>query len=142
MAETKFESSVKTVNKPAKALFNFLSDFRNLSPYIPQDKIQNWQADEKTCHFSIPNMGDGGLEIVNAEANNFIKYTGVGKMPFNFFFWIQFKEVAPNDTKIKLTIKADLNMMMKMTLKKPLTEGIDKLADQMAMLMNGANIPG
>lgn len=140
MAETKFESKIKTINKSEEQLFLFLSDFRNLTAHIPQDKIQDWQADEKSCTFSIPNLGKGGLDIVISEPNKMIKYAGTGKLPFSFFFWIQLKEVAEKDTKMKLTIKAELNMMLKMTLKKPLEDGIDKLADQMAVLMNNANL--
>jgi hypothetical protein len=35
---------------------------------------------------------------------------------------------------MRLTLKADLNMMMKMMIGKKLEEGIDKFADMLAML--------
>ena len=47
-------------------------------------------------------------------------------------FWIQLKEVTPNDTRIKLTLKADLPMMFKMMLDKKLQNGIDQAAEMLA----------
>jgi len=139
MAETKFESKVKTINKSDKDLFEFVTDFTKLGAFIPKDKIENWQATKETCSFTIPKVGDGGLEIVHSEPCKMVKYGGTGNLPFALNLWIQFVQVAPNDTKMKLTIKADLNMMMKMSLKKPLQQGVDQMADQLTMLFN--NMP-
>ena len=50
------------------------------------------------------------------------------------FFWIQLVEKSVDDTRMKLTIKADLNMFLKPMLSKPLTEGIEKIADMLASL--------
>lgn len=140
MAETTFESAIKTVYKTEQQLFELLSDFTKIAPYMPVDKIENWQASPVSCSFTIPKLGDGGLEIVNAEPNKVIKYKGLGKLPFSFFFWIQIKEVGPYTTKMKLTLKAELNMMMKMALKKQLQEGIDMMGDQMATLLNAIRL--
>ena len=47
-------------------------------------------------------------------------------------FWIQMKEVAPMDTRIKLTLKADIPMMFKMMLDKKIQQGIDQAAAMIA----------
>jgi carbon monoxide dehydrogenase subunit G len=39
--------------------------------------------------------------------------------------------VAENDTRVKLTLEADLNPMVQMMAKKPLKEFLDKLIDQL-----------
>jgi len=56
--------------------------------------------------------------------------------PLDFNLWIQLKQVAPYDTRMKITVKAELNMMMKMLLKDKLQKGIDAMADQIAMAFN------
>ena len=47
-------------------------------------------------------------------------------------FWIQMKEVAPMDTRIKLTLKADIPMMFKLMLDKKIQQGIDQAAAMIA----------
>ena len=57
--------------------------------------------------------------------------------PFEFFVWIQLKQAGPYDTRLKITLKANLNMMMKMMIGSKLQAGVDGLADQIAMAFNG-----
>ena len=59
---------------------------------------------------------------------------GIESVPYKFFFWIQLKEMAQNDTKIKLTIKAKLNPLIKSAANKPLQTFIDSLVDQLGVL--------
>ena len=61
-----------------------------------------------------------------------IKYTAEGKTPFNFFLWIQLKEVAEDDTRVKLTIKADMNPMIKMMASKPIKKFLGVLVEAIA----------
>jgi len=53
-------------------------------------------------------------------------------VPFNFFLWIQLKEAGENDTRMKLTIKADMNPMVKMMASKPVKKFLETLADGIA----------
>lgn len=129
---TKFESDIKKSAYPAEAIFNFLSDFDHFGDLIPQDKISNWQSAGESCRFTIDPVGEVGLRILEKEEYKTIKYTAEGKTPFNFFLWIQLKEVGEGDTRIKLTIKADMNPMIKMVASKPVKKFLDVLSDGIA----------
>jgi len=129
---TKFESDIKKSTYPAETIFNFLADFDHFGDVIPQDKISNWQSFGDSCRFIIDPVGEVGLRIVEKEEFSTIKYTAEGKTPFNFFLWIQLKEVAEGDTRIKLTIKADMNPMIKMLASKPVKKFLDVLSDGIA----------
>ncbi|WP_068474898.1 hypothetical protein [Saccharicrinis aurantiacus] len=129
---TKFESEIKKVSQSDEKIFKFISDFNNFKSLIPQDKIKNWQSTEDTCKFSVDGIGDAGLRIVEKQASTTVKYSTDGKVPFNFFLWIQLKQVAENDTRIKLTIKADLNPMMKMMVGKHVKKFLNMLGDAIA----------
>ncbi|WP_282036925.1 SRPBCC family protein [Saccharicrinis aurantiacus] len=129
---TKFESEIKKVSQSDEKIFKFISDFNNFESLIPQDKIKNWQSTEDTCKFSVDGIGDAGLRIVEKQASTTVKYSTDGKVPFNFFLWIQLKQVAENDTRIKLTIKADLNPMMKMMVGKHVKKFLNMLGDAIA----------
>jgi len=131
---TEVESKVVAIRNTSEFVFNTLSDFRNfngLVNMVPDGQLTDWQADENSCRFKVKGF-DVGLKFVEKEPFKTIKLTGDGKVPFEFFFWIQLKEVAPYDVRMKLTLHADLNFMMKMMLKGKLQEGVDQMADQIA----------
>jgi carbon monoxide dehydrogenase subunit G len=129
--ETKVESKIGKIANSSDKVYNFLSDFRNFSRMIPPDKVKNWQADENSCRFTVDMIGEIGLKVIEKQPNSLIKITGAEGSKFNFNFWIQLKESSPSDSRIKLTIKADLNPMMTMMAKKPLQNFVDTLVDQL-----------
>ena len=62
-----------------------------------------------------------------------IKITGEGKIPFQLFAWIQVLPVTPYQSKIRITLHAELNMMMKMIVGKKLNDGVNKIAEALTM---------
>ena len=133
---TTFESAVKTINADEKKVFDFLSDLRNaekLKDKLPQDKVKNIQLDHDSVSFSVNPVGDVSLRIIEREPFKTIKFSA-DKSPIDFFLWIQLKQTVENDTKLKITLKADLNPMIKMMASKPLEQFINMLADALATL--------
>ena len=133
---TEFESKIVSIRRTPEDIFRVLSDFRLFTPFIPQDKLEGWEADEESCRFTVKGIGQTGLKIIEKEPHKTVKITGDGKLPFEFFLWVQLVEAAPYDTRMKLTLKADLNVMLKMMLQKQLAEGIDAMAEQLAKAFN------
>ncbi len=129
---TKFESDIKIAPHSQEKIFSFISNFNNFEDLIPQDKIKDWESTEDTCRFKVDGIGEAGLKIIEKEPFKTVKFSTDGKVPFNFFLWVQLKEVADNDTRIKLTLKADLNPMMKMVVAKPINKFLNMLGDSIA----------
>jgi carbon monoxide dehydrogenase subunit G len=71
------------------------------------------------------------MKIIERDPFKLIKVTGDETSKFNFFFWIQLKKMDDMDTRIKLTIQADINPMVQMMAKKPLQNFLDLLVDQL-----------
>ncbi len=109
-----------------------LSDFDNFKEILPGDKIKNWESNGDTCRFEVEGVGPVGLKIIDREENKTLKYTADGKVPFNFFLWIQLKEANEGESKLKVTLDANLNPMIKMVAKGPLEKFIGMLADGIA----------
>ncbi len=130
----KFESKIVTINRNDEDIYNFISKFSNFTPFIPTGKVEGWSATEDTCRLKVQGI-ETGLKIIEREPFKTIKITGDGA-PLEFYLWVQLKQVAENDTKMKLTINAELNFMMKALLKNKLSEGLDAMADQIAMVFN------
>ncbi len=127
---TKFESRIGKLNTSGEKAFGFLSDFRNFSRFIPADKINDWEASTEQCKFTVEGVGKVGLKIIEKEPNKLVKITGDSTAGLEFFFWIQIKEVGEKDTRVKLTIKADLNPVMKLVATKPLKSFVNLMVDK------------
>ena len=131
---TKFESEVKTIYRDPETIFNKLSDLSNLEQIkdqIPQDKLKEFDFDSESFRFSVDPVGKIGLRIVEREPNKTIKFKSE-KAPIDFFVWIQLKEAGENDTKMKITLQAELNIFIKGMVSKPLQEAVNKLADMIS----------
>lgn len=139
---TKIESSIREINAPQEAVYNTLSDLGNIQQFmdkVPEgkkaelkDKVENLEFDHDSLSVKTQ-MGTVKLVIVNREPPKEIKFeTAESPLPFNF--WIQILPVTETTSKMKLTIKADINPFMASMVKKPLQQGIEKIADALQMI--------
>lgn len=132
MAE--FTSEIKTVSSSDKNIYDVLSDLRKLDlikDKIPQDELNGFSYDQDSCTVNVSPIGDVRFVITNREPNSTIKFDAE-KLPFNLNLWVQLEQVAENDTKMKLTINADLNPFLKPMVSKPLQDGLEKMATLLA----------
>ena len=134
----KYQSKQVQINRPAESIYTVLADFNNFTPII-QDKVEDWSVDGDTCSFKVKGF-TARLRMVERIPFSCVKVTGDEGSPFEFFFWIQLKEIDQNDTRMRLTIHVKLNMMMKMMLGKKLENGIDEMAENIARAFNNAPI--
>lgn len=130
-------SKTVKINRLPADVFNFLSDMSLFSQAIPKDKVEDWEATPDECTFKVKGAYMG-IRIINREPYKTIKYTGTELVPTEFFMWVQLKEVAPYDTRMRIVLHIKLNMIMKMMLKGKIQSGIDQIAEQIANAFNGA----
>jgi len=146
MSLEKYTSNVKLVNHNEQVVFNYLSNFQNLSSYlnsgliekitekVPGIKITNFTSNQDSCKFNITGMGIAEIRIVNREPFRTIKVESSGGLPVSFTFWVQLIPVDSFQTKMRLTLHVEMGMMIKMMAGNKLEEGIDKLADTLSAL--------
>lgn len=133
---TEFVSEIKTIPHNEDCVFVMLSDLSNLERIkdrIPQDKIKDFEFDSDSCSFAVDPVGKIRFQIVEREPNKTIKFTTTNS-PVPLFLWIQLKQVAENDTKLKITVRADLNPFIKPMVSKPLQDAVDKISTIIATL--------
>jgi hypothetical protein len=146
MSVSKYVSDVKTIAQNQEIVFNYLNNFENLGQFfneytlaqisqqVPNAQITDFSSDKEGCSFTISGFGEAGFRIIDREAPKMIKITGTGKIPFEVYLWIQILPVTPYQCKMRLTLHAGLNMMMKMIAGKKMKDGINKLAEALAKL--------
>lgn len=142
----KYVSEVKQIEHNQQIVFNYLSNFENLSEYlnsgliekiteqVPQVKITDFESDHDSCKFNITGFGVAKIEIVHREPFKTIKVQNSGGLPLSFTFWIQLLPVDNFKTKMRLTLHAEMNMMIKMMAGNRLKEGINQLAETLSKL--------
>ena len=133
---TEFVSDVKTVLYSDADIYRVLSDLRNLEKvkdHIPEDKIRDFTIDEESVSFRVDPIGKVTFVVVEREQNKLVKFKSE-KLPFDVFLWIQLVATADKETKLRMTVRADLNPFMKGLVEKPMKEVVDKIADALAQL--------
>ena len=135
-----FESRIGKVNSEAEKIYNFATDMRNFNRFLPEDTIESWEASEDECSFEVSPVGKAKISIVRKDPCNTVKYSGYGLNETEFYLWLQLKELEKDDTRVKLTIKADLNPGLKMIAKGPIKQFLDKLVKGMEEFKDWDNI--
>ena len=137
MAEQKYESKITSSASSAQDIYRVMSNLTNIEKVknlIPQDKVKEVIAEEDNVRFKIDGIGQRiGIRIEDRIENDTIKY-GLDNIPMEGHCWIQLKEVAPGDPRIKLTIKADMPAMIKMMVGSKLQQGLDQAAEMLAQM--------
>ena len=133
---TKFESSVKQVPYPQQNVYRNLSDLRNLEKVrdqVPEDKIKDFSFDEDTVGLNVPPVGELKLRICEREEPKCVKFeTAQSPVPFNL--WVQVLPVDDQNSKLKVTVKAELNPFIKTMVSGPIQDGVEKIADALAQI--------
>lgn len=124
------------VRRDPSQIYEVISKFSNFSPML-EGKVEDWTADEDTCSFKVKGM-KVKLRIIERIDNEVVKIAGDEGSPMEFNFWIQLKSVAPYDTRLRLVLRVELNMMMKMMVGGKLQGAIDQIAEQIAAAFSQA----
>ena len=133
---TKFESSIKQIPYPQEAVYRNLSDLRNLEKVrdrVPEDKVKDFTFDEDTVSLNVAPVGELKLRICEREEPKCVKFETV-QSPVPFHVWIQVLPVTDGTSKMKVTVKAELNPFIKGVVSGPLQDGVEKIADALAQI--------
>ena len=135
MSESKYESKITSAPCSAQQIYRVLSNLQNLErvkDLIPKDKVQEMDIEPDRVRFKVDGLAQKiTIAIVDRIENDTIKFGAEG-IPMDANFWIQMKEVSPTDTRLKLTVKADIPFMFKFMVEKKLQTGLDQAAEMLA----------
>ena len=149
MGIEKYVSEVKIISASQASVYSHLSNLKNLGPLFdperltelkqqypdtPGFKLENFQSTEDSCTFSVSPVGNIGIHIVEREPFKLIKLTGNHSVPFEINCWVQLLPVEQSNCKVRLTVHADLNPMIKMLVGKHLKNGIDHIAEALTKI--------
>ncbi len=146
-------SSIYTIAAPVARVFAVVSNFEHLQPILT--RLQTDTALQETlAEQGLPNilaslqevtltadsltvpttmLGTVSLRITERQENRCVKYT-TEQSPLRATLWVQ---VLPNDdetTKMKLTIDADIPLVLRPMIGNKLKEGVEQIAAMLARI--------
>ena len=140
-----YESEVKYVPYSQEQVYNKLSDLNHLAGVKERlemmkgqvnnkalDEIQDITFDQDSLTLTIKGM-NVTLRIIEREPCKCIKFEG-DHTPIPLNLWIQMLPVTSTQAKLRVTIRAEVNMFMKAMVAKPLKQGVEKLAEMLSMI--------
>ena len=130
----KYESKQVQIRRPAEMIYAVASDFSNFTPML-REQVEEWEATADRCSFKVKGF-KVALCMVEREEPKMVKIASEQPSPLNFNFWLQLHSVAPDDTRMKLTLHAEIPMMVRMMIGGKLQQGLDRIAEKIAESFN------
>ncbi len=144
----KYESKQAQIRKPALLIYSALADFNNFTPLVG-DKVEDWRVEGDTCSFRVKGIAVS-LRMAEKVPGELIKIEASDSSPFGFTLWLQLKEVsaaaaenaaattqsATPDTRIRLVLHAEMNMVIKMMIGNKIQPALDGIVDKIASTFN------
>lgn len=155
MSLSKFESEVKLVPQAQQVIYSRFADLNNfaavkdalnnsevqqrINEQVPADKIEELKTyaeglsfETDAIHIASP-MGNITLRVVEREEPKCIKFASEGS-PLQLYVWIQLLPHGDYETKMRVTVGAEVNFFMKGMVAKPLQQAADGLANMLSAI--------
>ena len=136
MIMVKYESSIKQVPYAQQAVYEMLSDLNNIDRVrdrLPEDKLQNITFDRDSVSVAVPPIGEIALHVCDREEPKCVKFEAA-QSPIPFNLWVQMLPVTEMSSKMKVTLQADIPLMLKAMVGSRLQEGVEQMAEMLAMI--------
>lgn len=126
-------SKVVKIGNSDQRIFVFWSDLRNIPRMIPPNADAQVNATEDSCNVTAKGM-TFVVKILEKEEYKLIKLGTEEGTKMGFTAWLQLKSLSEYETAARITIHADVPLLMRPMLKGKLGEGINRLADALKMI--------
>lgn len=125
----KLETPIVTISKTPAESFAFLTDLKNFDQLMPSNK-QKFEVDGDSFLFALSGMPEIRLVLKEKIPNEKI-VLGAASSKLDFTLTVLLTESDDYKTNSQLFFEGDFNPMMAMMVKKPLTNFINALSENM-----------
>ena len=150
MSVSKFESEVKIIPQVQQVVYDRFADLNNLASLkerlndpevqakraeeVPADKLGDLRSYTEGMTFDTDSLtiasplGQVTLRIVERDQPKCIKFASEGA-PVQLYVWVQLLPHGEMESKMRVTVGAEVNFFMKGMVAKPLQQAADGLAN-------------
>ena len=121
------ESPKVVIEKSSQIVFDFLKDVKNFESLMPVNISKFELINDEIFLFALSGMPEIMLKKKYLDSPNIIVLGAEGgKLDFSLTAYI--KDISKNESEVYLNFKGDLNPMMTMMIKGPISKFIETLA--------------
>lgn len=121
-----------TVKKSSETLFNFLLQLQNYEQLMPEN-TEKFEIDGESFVFGLKGMPEIRL-VLKEKLENKLIVLGAASSKMPFTLQIPIERVSDNISEVTLKFSGEFNPMISMMVKKPLTNFIEALTDNLGKL--------
>jgi hypothetical protein len=114
------------------AFEDFFADMQNFRQIMPE-QVEDWSANQESCTFFIKNLGKLGMMKGSNENDSYL-FPSDEKSRLKFTLVFSFSPLAGNGYEGKFELLADMNPMVEMMAKRPLTNFVNILSENLKSL--------
>ncbi len=137
---SRFESQKVQVQANTYQTYAFLKDPRNLYELLPQDRIEDWVADDEHCSFRIRGLTKLDLHLVECVPYEQIQHRSGEEAPFPFTLSVHLSDLEEG-TECQVICEAELNPFLEKMASDPLNRLFDHMAASIKELDLGNEAP-
>lgn len=126
------EGNKITVKKSAKELYEFLTQLENYKKLMPEN-TEKFEVEGESFVFGLRGMPEISLILKEKTEFSSVKL-GATNSKLDFTLGSIINEVSENESEVQLLFESDFNPMMAMMIKKPLTNFINTLTENLEKL--------
>lgn len=129
---SEIKSQIVKITESDENIYHFISDFTNFEQLMPP-QVQDLKISKDNCSFTIKGMPKIHLTISERIPFSHVKMEAKdGKLPFCLRCTLE--KIDNSSCQAQFVFEAELNMMMKMMVEKPLTNFLNLLAEKLRII--------
>jgi len=131
---TTISSEKRTLHATTSDVIDFIKNTDNLIEVFPTDRIEDWKSNTVDCSFKIKGLARISLKLDHND-DAIVRFSSGEESPFPFTLTLHTSPEGDN-TNAQLVFEGDMNPMLSMMAKKPLTNFFNMVIDNAAAYYN------
>jgi carbon monoxide dehydrogenase subunit G len=126
-----FESRTGKLNASAESVFNFVTDIRNFSRFIPDGKISNLKLARDECSFQVNMLGTVNFSITEKIMYSKVLFSGEALQTNKFSLELKIESSGDSSSGVQVSLKAEMNPFLKVIANDPIRQFLETLITEM-----------
>jgi len=115
----------------SRDFFSYVTDIRNFGRFVPVSMKEGWMAENDSCRFILPGMGEIKLSILRKEPFTDVLYSGNALSRINFSLDLKIEDKDNDTSEVELQLKAEADPLTMIVASPGIERFLDMLAGEM-----------
>ncbi len=128
---SEYRSRTGLIGCSSEKIFRFVTDLRNLGPFVPRDTVNQFTVEKESATFKAGMVGSVNVQIADKIPCSEVVYTGNALGNNTFTLTLSINEKGQDNTMVDLKLAAGLNSFLKMMADEPIRQALEMIITEM-----------